>query len=273
MPIHDPLTTANQDAPLEPEVRTEEDTPVANTVLPEQNISGLGLKPDAANIEGKPLHEEIVVRWNSYLLNGLTKERRSELIDSYKIPENCKALIPPSLNSEVHPCLPKFAQEHDSFLLALQQQVAHGLSAAGLVLEKMLPVPDQADDLKKLADACQLFGNVHHAITTHRRYKIMPHLNQDCKKVAKTMDRDEFLFSKNFAEAVKNEQSLKKASFTFKKRTTVPLTYSAPGPSGVRSGNLNAQRQPYKERLKQKKEGRPFDRYPQQRSKKHPYRK
>lgn len=267
-----PLTTANH-TPLEPEITIiEEDTPLPNAALPEQNITGLGIKPDCVNIDGKPFHEEIVVRWNSYLLKGLTKERRGEIINAYKIPANCKALIPPMLNSEIQACLPKFAQDHDSFLMALQQQIAHGLSAVGIVLEKMLPVPEQVDDLKILADACQLIGNVHHAISTHRKFKIIPHLNTDCKKIAKTVDMDEFLFSKNFADAVKNEQSIKKTSFTFKKRT-VPPSYGASGSSGVRPSYLNSQRQPYKERLKQKKEGKPSDRYPQQKPRKYPYRK
>ncbi|VEN45527.1 unnamed protein product, partial [Callosobruchus maculatus] len=182
-------------------------------------------------------------------------------MNTYKIPANCKALIPPILNSEIQACLPKSALDHDSFLMALQEQIAHGLSAVGTVLGKMLPIPEQAEDLKVLADGCQLISNVHHAISTHRKFKIIPYLNTDCKKVAKTMHMDEFLFSRNFAEAVKNEQSIKKTSFTFKKKT-IPA-YGQAGPSGGPSSYLNSQRPPYKEKLKQKREGRPFDRHQQ----------
>ncbi|XP_050296478.1 uncharacterized protein LOC126736251 [Anthonomus grandis grandis] len=268
------LPTTNQLHPLEPEITIIEDSATqANTNIPEQNITGLGINPDCVTTEGKPLHEEIVVRWTSYLLKGLTKDQRREIINKYKIPANCKALIPPQVNSEIQACLPRAAHEHDCFMIALQEQLAHGLSAVGTVLEKMLPFPEQANELKILADACQLFTNIHNAISTHRKFKIVPHLNGDCKKVAKTMEIDEFLFSKNFAEAVKNEQSMKKSSTIFKKKA-VPSSYSAPGTSGYHQPSyLNYQRQPNRDRMKQKKERKPSDRYHKQSVRKYPYRK
>ncbi|VEN42700.1 unnamed protein product, partial [Callosobruchus maculatus] len=52
--------------PLEPKIAVNEEIPpLPDTALPEQNITGLGIKPDCINIDGPPFHEEIIVRWNS----------------------------------------------------------------------------------------------------------------------------------------------------------------------------------------------------------------
>ena len=94
--------------------------------LPEQNFSALGEKPNGDNTEGKPIHEEIVVRWSSYLLKGLGKERRKELTTNYNIPANCRALIPPQVNNEIQACLSKSAQENDGFMSTSAWTISNG---------------------------------------------------------------------------------------------------------------------------------------------------
>lgn len=98
----------------------------------------------------------------------------------YKIPGNCKALHPPQINNEVQPCVIKSVLEHDRFMRALQQQLAHGLPAVGTVIEAMMLNQEQTDNMKSLAEACHLFTNVHHGLSGHRRFKIIPHLNPEC---------------------------------------------------------------------------------------------
>ncbi|CAH1974388.1 unnamed protein product [Acanthoscelides obtectus] len=185
----------------------------------EQSFYALGSRPDSQDNVGKELYEEIVVRGDSLLKKGLSKDQREELMTQFKIPSNCKALQPPQINNEVQPCLLKSVLEHDRFMRALQQQLAHGLSAVGAVIETMMPYKEQADTMKSLAEACQLFTNVHHGLSVHRRFKIIPHLNPECKKVVDSLDIDDFLFNSKFAERMKNEQAIKKASTDFKKKT------------------------------------------------------
>ncbi|XP_044760586.1 uncharacterized protein LOC123317979 [Coccinella septempunctata] len=96
---------------------------------PTQDFSVLGSKPNDEDEMGKSLHEEIIVRWNTYLQKGFDKTQREELMAKYKLPVNCKMLIPPLVNKEILPCLPKSANENDHFLKALQKQLAHGLTA------------------------------------------------------------------------------------------------------------------------------------------------
>lgn len=80
--------------------------------------------------------------------------------------------------------------------------------------------------MKLLADACQF--NVHHMLSVHRRFKIIPHLNPECEKVVDNSVIDDFLFNTKFAHTMKNEQEIKNAGADFKKKTWQP---SFEGPS------------------------------------------
>nr|CAH7748127.1 unnamed protein product [Callosobruchus chinensis] len=213
---------------IEPEV-TIDDTEQTG-----QGFNALGLRPDSLGNLGKDLHEEIVVRWDNLLKKGLIRDQRDTLMAKYKIPANCKALQPPQINHEVQ--LIRSVVEHDRFISALQHQLAHGLTAVGTVLETMIGLPI--------------------ICSVHRRFKIIPHLNPECKKVAETLEIDEFLFNTKFAEAMKNEQAIKKASVEFKKKSWQP---SFPGPSGSGTANryhLNYRRPLPKGRMKEKRKGR-----------------
>lgn len=80
-------------------------------------------------------------------------------------------------------------------------------------------IPDQEENLKVLAEPCQLFTNIHHAISVHRKFKISAYLKAESKKVAEISTIDQYLFDRNFADLFKNEQAIKKASGEFKKYT------------------------------------------------------
>ncbi|CAH1969894.1 unnamed protein product [Acanthoscelides obtectus] len=195
-----------------------------------------GLRPDSQDNVGNELHEEIVVRWDSLLKKRFTKDQREELMTKFKIPSNCKVLQPHQINNEVEPCLIKSLLEHDRFMRALQQQLAHGLSAVGAVMETMMPNKEQADTMKSLVEACQLFTDVHHGLSVHLRFKVIPHLNPECKRVVDNFEIDDFLFNTKFAETMKNKQAIKKAGTDFKKKT---WHSNFIGPSGSAIPNNN----------------------------------
>lgn len=97
------------------------------------------MRPDSRDNEEKNLHEEIVVRWHNFLKKGLARENREGLMSKYKIPANCEALHPLQGDNKVQPCLMKCVLEQDRFIRTLQQQLAHGLSAVGTVIESLMP--------------------------------------------------------------------------------------------------------------------------------------
>lgn len=114
----------------------------------------------------------------------------------YKIPENCLALAPSKTNDEIQPCLPEAATKHERCIVALQSQLGHRLSVIATVTDQILPVPEHANKVKTLGEACQTIANVHNALSIHRKYKIISHLHPDCAKVVKAVKMDECLFSR-----------------------------------------------------------------------------
>nr|CAH7743329.1 unnamed protein product [Callosobruchus chinensis] len=61
-----------------------------------------------------------------------------------------------------------------------------------------------------LADAAQLICNVHHAISTHRKYNILPFLKHSARKIVETYKSDKYFFGKNLSQEFKLEASTSK---------------------------------------------------------------
>ncbi|XP_043464483.1 uncharacterized protein LOC122499943 [Leptopilina heterotoma] len=178
-------------------------------------IDLLGSNPENKNKQQDPLHEEICLRWNVYLKQGLNKEQKEEVMKKYPVFENCQLMMPPKLNAEVQHCMDSKAIRHDQFLEKLQLQVAHALSATGVELNNILKSENQ-EELKNtcstLADIGQLLCNIHQAISSSRKYQILPYLNYSSRKLIENSDRDEFLLGSNFAENVKSKEAVHKVA-------------------------------------------------------------
>nr|CAH7725058.1 unnamed protein product [Callosobruchus chinensis] len=219
----------------------------------EIDFDSFGNKPLEQAQIGSLIHNEIALRWSTILQAGLTAGERTEIMEKSKIPANCLELIPPKSNEEIQPCLPEAAAKHDKFIIILQTQLAHSLSAIGAVINQNLMVAEQADNIKTLGEACKLIANVHNALSVHRKYKIIPHLHPDCAKVAKTVKMDEQLFGKDFHEVFKNDQALKKSSLQLKKRNFTKATAGTSGTQRKFHQSLNYPLTQYKGKFKGRK--------------------
>lgn len=225
----------------------------------------MGSLPQDGEKVGDELHEEIVVRWRTYLQKGIGKQPRNELMDKYPIPKNCPSLRPPCINVEILECLNEATRKHDSFISAVQQQIGHALAAIGTVLNNMLH-SNQTKEMQEIADAAQLLTNTHNALSVHRKYKITPQLSAECKKAVESSIIDKCLFGENFNETFKAAQDLKKVSGVMKKRqwqASIPSSSSNPPPAkktrpiihqGPHYQNyLNSQRIKPKSRMKERR--------------------
>nr|CAI5830977.1 unnamed protein product [Callosobruchus analis] len=100
-----------------------EDTPHnLNNLSQQNNLDFLVARPKLANSAAQPLHEELLVRWISYLQTGLEKEERDRIIEKYPLFENRPLMKTPLLVPEVASCL-------DKFVYKLQDQTGHALAA------------------------------------------------------------------------------------------------------------------------------------------------
>lgn len=177
-PTHTP-TRSSKTPDKEKDINTERQNKDNLTEL-------LGSNPDNKTKQSKPLHEEICVRWNIYLKEGLTKEQKKEITDKYPTFENCQLLTPPKLNLEIQDCLNNKALRHDQFMETIQSQIGHSLSAIGVEINKILELEDKESSKQTsntLAEAGHLLCNIHHAITVSRKYQILPFLNYNTRKL------------------------------------------------------------------------------------------
>lgn len=209
-----------------------------------------------------------------FLLNGIEKDSRKATLESYPCLANCLALQPPKINPEIRPCLNTDIVKQDTFLSKLQLQLAAGISALAVGFDKQyeLTKSDSTDETRKeLELRCaplKLFPDVFHALSLHRRYSILPLLDNNVRKVLDTCPIDELLFGKAFPDQLKTANEAQRLSFSIKKKDKVlrsgPSTSSIakkpgeqkPGPSRVsQTQSLNFRRLQHKSRMK-KEEGR-----------------
>lgn len=72
------------------------------------------------------------------MLNGLSKENRSELLKLYLPPENCPNMRAPELNLEIKAALTEINNKKDVYSQTKQNQLASCLSALGKALNLTL---------------------------------------------------------------------------------------------------------------------------------------
>nr|CAI5837709.1 unnamed protein product [Callosobruchus analis] len=207
-------------SPLEP----PDITPVSGASIAnnQQVLSIFGENPNQPNKFDPNIHEELEARWTVYLREGLLAERRKDLLSKHLFPENCKALNPPKLNEEIRSLLPTYALKDDHFLSGLQEQLGAGMAILGSILSQKLGSPESelilADEaVEKLAEAGQLFANVHQAVSSKRKFEINPFLNTDCRSAAVKASVDDYLFGSDFLTKVKANREMKKAADEIKK--------------------------------------------------------
>lgn len=218
------------------------------------SFSVLGANPSKLGDQGVTLHEEIVVRWTSYLQKGLDKDIKKNLIEKYPKVTNCDALEPPRLNAELSSCLPEYVLKQDKFLARCQEELAHGLIALGSNLNQLLQEPEaNKPSISALADAGQLITNVHHTLSSHRRYSILPHVKSDCKKVLESSEIDQYLFGSELQELVKSDQTIKKVGSDIKSNPKPTMRTQIQSRPGQSRQHLNYRRPFIKTKMKERR--------------------
>lgn len=200
----------------------------------ENNFEILGAMPKHTSGTSEPLHTELATRWTAYLQNGLPKEQKHEICEKYPFFENCSLLNPPSLGPELTSCLDAKTLRQDKFMSLLQKETGHALASLGSQITKLLKQPiqkEQRDLIATLADSAQLMCNVHHALSTHRKFSIAPFLKPASRKLLSSSLSDEFLLGKTFFQELKANQTAVQTGREIK------ATYMPPPSKHLQSNN------------------------------------
>lgn len=213
-----------------------------NVDIPEDILIALGDKPKNGDQSGLVIHKEIAERWEIYLKKGLTVEQKQKLIDTHLPPLNCPLLKPPTLNAEIEAALKSPLVKQDKFLGQIQKLLAAGLSALSMPVNEIAVETNKKFDVKTeflppLIDAVKAIASVYQSISMHRRYLIMPSLNESYRKIVQDSPIDEHLFGANLQENLKISKAVKRTGQELsmqvakKKRIYGPSGYQNPQPS------------------------------------------
>lgn len=222
---------------------------------------------------GPEVNADVAALMAGYVQKGIQKEDRNKMLETYPLIRNCQALQPPEVNPEIKACLEANTLKQDSYLNKLQLQLAAGISALAVPFSTHYehtrdnPSEESRKQLEKLCDPIKLFGDVFHALSSHRRFAILPQLDGGIKKILEDCPIDKFLFGENFTEKLKCAKEAERLGSALKKKTNHPQPVgkfpnkrglaTRPGPSGKQS--LNS-RGPHPRARMKKEEGRPGQR-------------
>nr|CAH7760217.1 unnamed protein product [Callosobruchus chinensis] len=157
--------------------RTLDGDVVNNTTSEAQNFDFLETQPkQASTIINEPLHNQLVLRWSSYIQEGIENEQKEKIIAKYPLFEECPLLKTPELGPELESCLDTKTLRQDKFMAHLQYDTGYALAALGSQINKLLASGTNInkETITALADAAQLICNIRHALSTHRKLVKLP---------------------------------------------------------------------------------------------------
>lgn len=204
----DPEFVEPSSAPLAP--------PQPQPQLPAEILSRLGRRLKSAPVEAPPLHEEIAVRWQEVLSEGVSAEEKLELAGKYPIPSNCSFFTAPGLNMEVRASLSPPAVQRDERLVAKQTSFARSLAASAkgltLLLSSQLPEEILLPLVEAFSDASRLVADAHFEATAVRRSLALGHLKPSYQEILKKTSPGEFLFGPNLDKVLQSAKAVASTS-------------------------------------------------------------
>lgn len=189
---------------------------LTNDELDSNFMNALGEPSSRDKQYGDNIHEEIGRTIKNILLEGLTKAKKEELLESFLIPNNCKLLDAPKLNLEMVGLLSAVSKNRDKLLLDRQQELGIGIAGICQVIHYMSKDDyDKFVIIKKLSDVSRILSNLHFQYTETRRKLINPTLDKSLVESLKGNKREEFLYS-DLDASVKAFSALKRTANVFK---------------------------------------------------------
>ncbi|ODM94400.1 putative enzymatic polyprotein, partial [Orchesella cincta] len=249
VPIDDTGSTDNDSVQetIESLVKNVDDETAQETETDREDLVEILNEHQAVPEFGTSIVPEIAESFNKLARQTASKERMDSWKQTLRIPENCRNLIMPRINSEIWNMLPTRARQTDYQTQHLQQLNSQSLVALSKIAEKLfmsksvMPTSLCQDLLRMTMDAASLACTLNQEFVTRRKQAIKPSLSKEaallCNVPASSTIGSEYLFGENLAEQIKANRT----AATIIKGPEKRNRYS-PYPSQNYRGNLNYNR-------------------------------
>lgn len=198
--------------------------------IDERVLEILGGDPSASKPKEFQLHSDLASRWKAWIISGLEKETRTELLKNYSREGNCP-LDAPILNAEIVSSLSETSLKRDKHFVDSQYLIGSAMSALGtaitLLLNDRKEGVDRNELLKLMCDAGKLMADLHHKESMARKAYILPGLDKRAKTILGKIETDKYLFGDDLSEKLKSAKAVEKAGLDLKiqpQKTAPPKT-------------------------------------------------
>lgn len=209
--------------------------PLEEPFLDPELLSALGETESDSPEYGEKILDSQAKLWLPILKKGIPKESKEKLLKEYAVPDNCRLLQAPKLNSEIAAALPDMVRNRDkSSLMVQQQQLGLGITAINRAMDLILLNGDKVQAIKHLSNGCRFLSDLHYTYTQNRIKLITPSLDKTCLNVINDAERDSTLFGEKLGENIKAAKAIEKQGLQIKKIPTQKAPVSYPQQSGAR---------------------------------------
>jgi len=207
-----------------------------------------------------PQHEygekllEVVATSFSKITNPMSLTLADELKTRYKVPENCRQLAVPKVNTEIWAGLPQAIKTRDAKSQHLQQHLSRALIAQAKASERILELISKTKNaelqgvLKTQMDSAMAVGLAMKEINGQRKQNLKPSLLQEYAGLASAqLPVTEYLFGDNLEASlklVKSTSKIVKSGTGFRYHPYGNRPQKSYGTNNA--GNLNFRRQSFR---------------------------